>query len=249
MKNSWNHNYPIKGKFEDLILFKFTVKIFIKVLGDRGLMPAISMMQKFYESRPLLVDKIKDIQKEFGVEHPGLGPEKYLVIDIFLLEAYRRAWFLRLDRKPPTRILDLGTGAGYFPWVCSMLGHEVDAIDLDNNNIYNAIVDALNIRRYVHEIKSDEELPISKQYDLITAFMICFNGHHTDQLWGVGDWKSFFRILTVNCFKDSEIFLSFNVESPTQPISHELDEYLRGISLKVSELEYQVTFARTGNQA
>lgn len=230
-------------------MIKYQAKIFLSIVRERGVGPALSMMKQFYQSRPLLINKIQGVQNEFGVDDPGVGAEKYLDVNVFLLEAYRRAFLLRLDLKPPKRILDLGTGAGYFPWVCNRLGHDVEAIDLDNNSMYNALVEALEVRRYAHEIKSEGELPVNKTYELITAFMICFNGHHTNQLWGVCDWQSFLRTLATYCSQDSEIFLSFNIESSVEPISPRLDEYLRSNSSKASGLEYQIAVAKVGSKA
>jgi hypothetical protein len=98
---------------------------------------------------------------------------------------------LDLDKIPRIRILDVGTGAGIFAWICSSLGHNIDVTELPIENNYQ---DA-DIIRYFEDLKkayeldktvttyrweiskteTDYEFPSEKQYDLISMFRTNFD--------------------------------------------------------------------------
>lgn len=100
---------------------------------------------------------------------------------------------LDLDIAPPRRILDLGCGAGYFLFVCQLLGHDCLGLDAPFVPAYKAMTQLLGIQRVTWEIKAFEALPdLGEQFDLITAFRIFFNGRKT-QLWGPAEWNFFFE--------------------------------------------------------
>ena len=79
--------------------------------------------------------------------------------------------------------------------------------------MYDLVIAALEVKRYNENVAAFKELDINKKYNLITAFMICFNGHKTDDLWHIEEWKFFLNALKQkNLLKSGEIFLSFNEE-------------------------------------
>lgn len=101
---------------------------------------------------------------------------------------------LGLHRGPRLRILDLGSGPSYFPFVCRRMGHEVVALDAGWIPLYNDVSAALGVPRVLHEIRAYEPLPaLGGPFDLVTAMMICFNGHKGQRqaLWGVAEWAWF----------------------------------------------------------
>lgn len=149
------------------------------------------------------------------VENPGVALQKYLNFDAYIRAYYKDAQMLGLDSEPPRRILDIGTGVGYFPYICAALGNTATAIDVDDYPVYNATTAALGIDRYVHRIKAFEPLPaLPTKFDLITAFAICFNNHKEPALWGVDEWRFFLRDLASNYLAPGgKLFFRFNVEN------------------------------------
>ena len=75
--------------------------------------------------------ELKRIRQTYGVPGSRDFP-KYVEAERFLKLNIRRAQDLGLDRIPAQRILDLGSGAGYFLFVTRVLGHSGLGIDLDN---------------------------------------------------------------------------------------------------------------------
>jgi len=87
---------------------------------------------------------------------------------------------LDLDKIDRIRILDVGTGAGVFAWICSSLGHAVDVTELPINSgrqhpdiirFFEDLKTAYELDKtvtgYKWEIsKNNYEFPNNKQYDL-----------------------------------------------------------------------------------
>lgn len=141
---------------------------------------------------------------------------KYLRYVWHISRATHLARRLGLHRGPPRRILDLGTGPGYFPFVCARMGHEVVALDVDWVPLYNDLTATLGVRRVVHEIRAHQPLPdLGGPFDLITAFLICFNGHKSlrTPLWGAEEWSWLVdQLAPLAAPEGCRLFLNFNRE-------------------------------------
>jgi len=172
---------------------------------------------------------------KYKLNNPVISFEKYLDIDYWLCENLRRVYALGLhkrDRK--LRILDIGTGAAYFPYICRHFGHEVEAVDLPGNEMYNEIISAFGIKRYDRSISAFQDLGIPGKYDLVTAYMICFNCHKQPALWHIREWEYFLDGLRKNNLNPGgEVFLAFNAETPEEPVSKELLAYFAANGAKI----------------
>jgi len=65
------------------------------------------------------------------------------------------------------------------------------------------MIASLSLTRYEQAIMPFKplSLPSRKKYDLISAFMICFDGHGTDEMWGTDKWNFLFKILKTIIYK------------------------------------------------
>src|ERR1700747_3418590 len=50
-----------------------------------------------------------------------------------------------LQTSPPLQILDLGCGAGYFIYICRLLGHDGMGLDTDVKPLYDETLALLNV--------------------------------------------------------------------------------------------------------
>lgn len=101
---------------------------------------------------------------------------------------------LDLDIAPPQRILDLGSGAGYFLHVAQHQGHDCLGVDAPFVPAYQDMTELLGVRRETYIIKPFEALPIfGEPFDLITAFRICFDKLEVGKIWGVAEWDFFLK--------------------------------------------------------
>ena len=126
-----------------------------------------------------------------------------------------RAQDLWLDRSPPMRILDLGCGAGYFLYVCKFFGHHVLGLDTDNEPLFRATTELLDVQRVIGRIDRQTPLPdLHQTFDLVTAHRICFNriGRVRDGVeWSVADWEFFINDIRTRFLNENgRLLLDFN---------------------------------------
>jgi SAM-dependent methyltransferase len=129
--------------------------------------------------------------------------------------AIKQARALRLDRRRPLRILDIGSGAGYFLFVCQRLGHTATGLDLDWPPMYAEMFELMQIPRRVCRIEPFRALPdLGMRFDVLTGFAVCFNSHGSEQVWGVKEWEFFLDDAKKNLVtKTGEIYFELNPES------------------------------------
>jgi SAM-dependent methyltransferase len=143
------------------------------------------------------------------------GWPKYVDAGHRLELATRQARALRLDRRHSLRILDIGSGAGYFLFVCKRLGHTAMGLDLDWPPMYAEMFELMKIPRRVWRIEPFQPLPdLGMRFDVMTGFAVCFNSHGSDQVWGVKEWEFFLDDARKNHLSPKgEIYFELNPES------------------------------------
>jgi hypothetical protein len=165
---------------------------------------------------------LSDISKKHSVDGNVIEYQKYLDLDYWILENVRRAFTLGLHNSKPKKILDISTGAGFFPYICRYFEHDVYGTDVSDNDMYNEVINALDIPRVILLINRLEPLRIKGQYDMITSFMICFNSHKTSRMWLEDEWSYFFSDLLPNLNDGGAIYLSFNEEDDNEQSQNDL---------------------------
>jgi SAM-dependent methyltransferase len=118
-----------------------------------------------------------------------------------------RAQNLWLDRSPPLRILDLGSGAGYFLYVCQFLGHSGLGLDVDDDPFFGAMTKYFNVPRVLSRIDPGIPLPdLGEKFDLVTGHRVCFHRITRDENdvwkeWTPADWKFFIHDIRTRFLK------------------------------------------------
>ena len=123
--------------------------------------------------------------------------------------------FNGLKLKKPSRILDIGCGFGLFSHIATFNGHKVDSIDMPNASpILKEAAKLLKVKKHEFTVKKNTPLlKFKNKFDAVTAFQIFFNGHTTDELWDVAEWKYFLMDLHDNVLNDNGfVTLVFNGE-------------------------------------
>ena len=158
-------------------------------------------------------EEFEEIRKIYAVDDPGEDWPKYLDLDRWIDINIRRVRRLDLDLGRPRRILDLGCGAGYFAYLAQSLGHDVTCLDIDDVPMFGGITRLLGVERTIWQIQPFVPLPgLGGKFDLITAFMICFNNHKHADLWGVPEWNFFLDDLTKHLAPGGRVWLELNRE-------------------------------------
>lgn len=184
-----------------------------------------SMIEAYYRwRRPLnaaeMVTELESkgferIRSKYANPDDKKGWPKYVEAGHRLELAIRQARFLRLDRRKPVHVLDIGSGAGYFLFVCKQLGHRVMGIDLDWPPMYEEMFELMEMPRRIWRIEPFQPLPdLGGRFDYLTGFAVCFNSHGSDHVWGIKEWEFFLDDVETNILSRSgEIYLELNPES------------------------------------
>src|SRR5205814_8623591 len=147
------------------------------------------------------------------------------------------------DYSPPSRILDIGCGAGYFLYACKLLGHEVLGLDVDQFPMFRELTQLLEIPRVIARVQAFKPLPkFDRKFDLITAHLICFNAHKSDKLWGAAEWNFFLDDLASHLAPGGRVWLELNREYDGSYYSSELAAAFRRRGARLQS--YRVIFRR-----
>jgi hypothetical protein len=203
------------NKYKSIVLYREAIeknlphKLFenIKVRMD-----LYTLLRKIYSPK---FNEIVTTYKDFD---PYPGYSKYLNVKPWLLDNIWRVYLLGLNaKKHKKNILDIGTGNGYFPYVCKFYGHTVRTIDVPHNPIFNALIEYLEIPRKDYAVKAYESIPaFDIKFDVVTGFHTYFNGHRTQNVWGPNEWDFFLTDLKNNlCNIGAEAFFILNKEHET----------------------------------
>ncbi|MBO0695202.1 MAG: class I SAM-dependent methyltransferase [Verrucomicrobia bacterium] len=176
------------------------------------------------------------IRKRYAVADPGADWPKYLDLDRWIGINIRRIRQIELDLARPRRILDLGCGAGYFLYIAQLLGHSGLGLDMDRLPMFREVTRLLGVRRVVQRIEAFRPLPdFGQKFDLITAFMICFNNHKMTDLWKRAEWEFFLDDLSKHLTPRGRVWLELNQEYDGTFYTPELKEFFQQRGAKVNE--------------
>ena len=178
----------------------------------------------------------EQIRRRYAVADPGADWPKYLDLDRWIGVNIRRIRQLELDLARPKQILDLGCGAGYFLYIAQLLGHSGVGLDMDRLPMFREITRLLSVRRVVQRIQTFRTLPnFGQKFDVITAFMICFNNHKMLGLWAVPQWEFFLNDLAKYLKPRGRIWLELNQEYDGSFYTPQLKEFFQKRGAKIDE--------------
>jgi SAM-dependent methyltransferase len=178
----------------------------------------------------------EQIRQRYAGSNPTEDWRKYLDLDRWIAINIRRIRDIELDLARRKRILDLGCGAGYFLHVAQLLGHRGFGLDLDRIPMFAEITSLLGVRRVIQRIQAFRPLPdLGGKFDLITAFMICFNSHRRPNLWGVAEWNFFLDDIAKHLAPRGRVWLELNRESDGTLYTSELKEFFQKRGAKIDE--------------
>jgi SAM-dependent methyltransferase len=178
----------------------------------------------------------EQIRQRYAASDPTEDWRKYLDLNRWITINIRRIRDIELDLARRKRILDLGCGAGYFLYIAQLLGHRGFGLDLDRIAMFAEITSLLGVRRVIQRIQPFRPLPdLGEKFDLITAFMICFNGHRRPNLWGVAEWDFFLDDIAKHLAPRGRVWLELNRESDGTLYTPELKEFFQKRGAKIDE--------------
>jgi len=157
--------------------------------------------------------------------------QKYLELDTWLGRHLTHAEALGLFDGRPRRMLDIGTGNGYFPFVAARLGHDVVATDVDTVPLYDDLVALVGIRRVVHAVRTFRLLPdFGGRFDVVTAFNTVFDRIDETRTWTPREWDFFLHDIRDHQLRpEGEIVLKLNPNRERIHDSRSLATFFRSL--------------------
>jgi SAM-dependent methyltransferase len=178
----------------------------------------------------------EQIRQRYAGSNPTEDWRKYLDLDRWITINIRRIRDIELDLARRKRILDLGCGAGYFLYIAQLLGHRGFGLDLDRIPMFAEITSLLDVHRVIQRIRAFHPLAdLAGKFDLITAFMICFNSHRRPNLWGVAEWNFFLDDIAKHLAPRGRVWLELNRESDGTLYTPELKEFFQKRGATIDE--------------
>jgi SAM-dependent methyltransferase len=180
--------------------------------------------------------EFEQIRRQYAIANPGADWPKYLDLDRWIGVNIRRIRQLELDVARPKRMLDLGCGAGYFLYIAQLLGHSGIGLDIDRLPMFSEITRLLGVHRIVQRIEPFRPLPdLGRKFDLVTAFMICFNDHKMPGLWKVPEWEFFLDDLAKHLTTRGRVWLELNQEYDETFYTPELKEFFQKRGARIDD--------------
>jgi SAM-dependent methyltransferase len=227
-------------------IMRFTYKIQKVLSGDAYASARRHVKQWVLGRAPLRFDvakitqtidreKFQQIYDRYAMQDPGDEWPKYLEIERWMEINLKRVRDLGLDLGGRKRVLDIGCGTGYFLYICQFLGHDALGMDLDEEPGFRDMVNLLGVKRVIWRIEAYQPLPkLGGKFDVITAHMICFNGHKSDKLWKIPEWEYFLDDLAANQLTPGgQVGLELNREYDDSLYTPELKAYFEARGAEV----------------
>lgn len=170
----------------------------------------------------------EQIRQQYAVEGPTADWPKFLDLERWIDINIRRIREIEIDLMRPKRILDLGCGTAYFLYIAQLLGHQGLGLDLDELPMFGDLTRLLGVRRVIWQINAFDPLPDALgKFDVITAFLICFNRHKQTNVWGVPEWEFFLDDLAKHLTPRGRVWLELNQECDGTFYTPELKEFFQ----------------------
>jgi len=140
------------------------------------------------------------------------GAQKFLDIRRWLPVAVERFLLYGFDEMPaPARVLDLGSGAGYFLLTARHLGHAAIGLDLPDEPLYAELIDFFGLDRVTHRIEPETPLPDPlRDFDGVSILLTTFDRHPDGSQWSSGEWMFLLRDLHSRLRPAGRVAIKFN---------------------------------------
>ena len=149
---------------------------------------------------------INELFDQTGNRYLGEAVEKYIQ------EKLSVAHYLGLHKASNKTLIDLGTGAGWFPYICKLYGHRC----IGTETIHTDVFKESYIPIYHHfDIEVTDDLvfantPFSskERVDYIVTLRSFFPNR--PQVWKMNEWKYFFKDIIKNLNEGGGLYLGCN---------------------------------------
>lgn len=175
------------------------------------------------------IDKeaLERIKARYYKPQDKVTSRKYLNLEEWMPSNTKRIRDVMLRPAPPRkRVLDIGSGTGFFLHIAKTLGHDVLGMDIPDHKLFDEMCGLLQVPRCLHAIQPYQKLPdLGGKFDLITAHMTCFNRYEDGKRWGPEEWAFFLDDIQSRLNTGGMIFMDLNAEQDGSHMAPALREF------------------------
>ena len=200
-----------------------------------------SLNQLILEIEPMILDLMNSDIQEFYIKRPK-DFAKYLVTwKLYLKKAYNRYCLLGFKDFQGKKFLDISTGIGFFPYICSEQ-NTVACTEIAGNfeewplSVYQQMHKKLNLSCSYFRINPYELLPIKGQFDVITSFDICWHKIKSNmpRYWEIEEYEFLFQDLISHLTPVGVVYLKFFNSNVVKLIKQKVNpKYLTRITVGI----------------
>lgn len=185
-------------------------------------------------------EKIRERHRQPGEK---VNPKKYLELEEWMSTNVKRIRDHRIMKAPPKlRILDIGSGSGYFLHIARCLGHDVLGMDVDTEPVFRETFELLKLPRRIFRIEPFQPLPdLGASFDLVTGHMTCFNRRADDTHWGKEEWGYFLKDVLKHLNPGGKIQFDLNPLRDGRHMEPELKEYFISLGAEIDRRKVYLT--------
>ena len=206
-------------------MFKRTLKSIVRLTRPSdALTPSPENDQERYARMidqlkcPLDLSLLRRLREKYAdPKYAGLQRTKFLDIDYWLTRNMAHADKLGvLDASSPLKVLDLGCGSGFFPYICKQYGQEVVCLDIGGSDVFDDMLAFFGVTRLDKRIEpmTPLDLPWSG-FDLVTGLMVKFDAIGEDNRFGPNEWRFILRDLARRHPTRKDAFISSSIRCRT----------------------------------
>jgi hypothetical protein len=136
-------------------------------------------------------------------------------LDKWVNEKLATAHYLKLHETKNKRLMDIGTGAGWFPFICKLYGHDCLGTDEGGRPHYDPVYEFLDIKFEHMLVYPHEPMQLTGKYDYITTHRAFFP--QRPRAWDKNEWQFFFADAKTHLNETGALFLGCNSGSKLDP--------------------------------
>ena len=140
-------------------LYQRLSRIWTRLLRGSSNSDSDSPLQPEFHRAKIDDERLEILVESFHDVDPYPGFSKYLDADHYITTALHHYSVAELTHTDPESVLDIGTGAGYFPFVCQNLGHETMCLDVPAHPFYDEMAQLLELTRVERRVEPFQKLP------------------------------------------------------------------------------------------
>lgn len=129
-------------------------------------------------------------------------------LEKYIQEKLSVAHYLNLHKTKGKKLLDIGTGAGWFPYICKLYGHTCIGTDILGRTDYDPAYKFLDILVIEELIYPHQPIQVQDKFDYIVSLRSFFPNRPS--VWELNDWKYFFNDIEKNIKDNGGLYLGCN---------------------------------------